>query len=77
MLVDCQGCPVAGVACGECVVATVLDLIEARPSQDGGVPLDPAERRAVDHFVAGGLLTRRGAALAVTHLVGGSRSAVG
>jgi hypothetical protein len=77
VLVDCQGCPVAGAACADCVVATVLDLIETRPSHGGQVRLDPAERRAVDLFVAGGLLTRRGAARAVTQVVGGARSAAG
>lgn len=49
MLMDCAACPVRDRHCGECIVPVLLD---AAP----GLPLDEAERRAVDAFVGAGLL---------------------
>lgn len=49
MLIDCQTCPAADRHCGDCIVPT---LLAARP----GLPLDDGERRAVEVFLAAGLI---------------------
>lgn len=49
MLMDCAQCPVRGRRCDECIVPVLLD-------SQIGLPLEPAERRAVDVFVAAGLV---------------------
>ncbi|GAB96931.1 hypothetical protein BJY21_000219 [Kineosphaera limosa] len=54
MLMDCATCPVRERHCGECIVPVLLD---AAP----GLPLDDNEQRAIDAFVAAGMLDGRAA----------------
>ena len=56
MIVDCDTCPVRGVRCDDCVV-TALGQFPVVVLSEGELPLDAAERRAVDRFVAAGLVT--------------------
>ena len=56
MVVDCDHCPVRGTRCDDCVV-TALASLPVVVLSDGELPLDAAERRAVDRFVAAGLLS--------------------
>jgi len=61
MFIECASCPARGLRCDDCVV-TVLDTIPVRIAEGEeslgaqGLALDPAERRAVDLFVAAGLV---------------------
>ncbi len=57
MIIECATCPVREQRCDDCVV-TVLHGLPVIPAQPSGVPLDPAEQRAVAAFVAAGLLDR-------------------
>lgn len=50
MEIDCDGCSVRGLACGDCVVTVLLG---APPD---GVDLDDAERRAIAALADGGLI---------------------
>lgn len=50
MLIDCDGCAVRGLACGDCVVTVLLG---APPS---GVELDGEEQAALAALAAGGLV---------------------
>lgn len=52
MLIDCDGCAVRDVACGDCVVTVLLGLPGERPEVDDG------ERRALDVLADGGLVPR-------------------
>jgi hypothetical protein len=56
MVVDCDTCPVRGVRCDDCLV-TALGHLPVVVLSDGELPLDEAERRAVDRFVAADLLS--------------------
>jgi hypothetical protein len=50
MVIDCDGCAVRGLACGDCVVTVLLG---APPE---GVQLDDTERRAIAALADGGLV---------------------
>lgn len=50
MHIDCDGCEMRGLRCGDCVVSVMLG---APPE---GVELDDAERAALDALAAGGLV---------------------
>jgi hypothetical protein len=50
MIIDCDGCAVRGLACGDCVVTVLLG---APPE---GPRLDEAERRAIAALADGGLV---------------------
>ncbi len=50
MLIDCDGCEVRGLACGDCVVTVLLG---APPE---GVVLDDEERRALEVLAGSGLV---------------------
>ncbi len=52
MLIDCDGCAVRDLACGDCVVTVLLGLPGARPEVDEG------ERRALDVLADSGLVPR-------------------
>ena len=52
MLIDCDGCAVRDLACGDCVVTVLLE------GQPGGVHVDEAERRALDVLADSGLVPR-------------------
>lgn len=56
MVMDCDTCPVRGVRCDDCVV-TALGHLPVVVLSDGEQPLDAAEQRAVERFVAAGLVT--------------------
>ena len=59
MVMDCDTCPVRGLRCDDCVVTALGHLPVRSSSADGELPLDAAEQRAVDRFVAAGLCRRR------------------
>jgi hypothetical protein len=50
MIIDCQNCPVRELHCDDCMV---MALVMTPGSQ---LPLDAAERAAVDRFVRAGLV---------------------
>ncbi len=50
MLIDCDGCEVRGLACGDCVVTVLLG---APPE---GVVLDDEQRRALEVLARSGLV---------------------
>jgi hypothetical protein len=50
MIIDCDGCAVRGLACGDCVVTVLLG------SPPDGVQLDADERRAIAALAEGGLV---------------------
>ena len=56
MVVDCDRCPVRGTRCDDCVV-TALGSLPVLVLAHDELPLDAAERRAVDRFVAAGLVS--------------------
>ncbi|MEP6650424.1 MAG: hypothetical protein ABJA74_11020 [Lapillicoccus sp.] len=56
MVVGCDTCPVRGVRCDDCVM-TALGHLPVVVLCDGELPLDDAEWRAVDRFVAAGLVS--------------------
>ena len=52
MLIDCDGCAVRDLACGDCVVTVLLGLPGTRQEVDEG------ERRALDVLADSGLVPR-------------------
>ena len=62
MVIDCQTCPVREVRCDECIV-TALGGLPLVQLGDGEMPLDEAERRAVDIFVGAGMVDVADAAM--------------
>ena len=52
MLIDCDGCAVRDLACGDCVVTVLLG------APPGGVEVDEGERRALDALADSGLVPR-------------------
>ena len=56
MVMECDTCPVRGLRCDDCVV-TALGHLPVLVLADGELPLDPGEQRAVDRFVAAGLVS--------------------
>ena len=52
MLIDCDGCAVRDLACGDCVVTVLLG------APPGGVEVDDSERRALDVLADSGLVPR-------------------
>ena len=52
LVIDCDGCAVRDVACGECVVTVLLG------APPGGVDVDEGERRALDVLADSGLVPR-------------------
>jgi hypothetical protein len=50
MIIDCDGCAVRGLACGDCVVTVLLG---APPE---GPQLDETEQRAIAALAEGGLV---------------------
>ena len=52
MLIDCDGCAVRDLACGDCVVTVLLG------APPGGVEVDDSERRALDALADSGLVPR-------------------
>lgn len=52
MLIDCDGCAVRGLACGDCVVTVLLGAPPA------GVEIDETERQALVALADGGLVPR-------------------
>ena len=51
MLIDCDGCAVRDLACGDCVVTVLL-------GPPGSVEVDDGERRALDVLADSGLVPR-------------------
>lgn len=67
MWIDCQSCPVAQTHCGECVVASLLDIIPVGRAEleiDVDVALDARERAAVTLLASVGLISAETAATA-------------
>ena len=52
MLIDCDGCAVRDLACGDCVVTVLLG------APPGGVEVDDGERQALDVLADSGLVPR-------------------
>ncbi len=52
MLIDCDGCAVRDLACGDCVVTVLLG------GPPGVVDMDEGERRALDVLADSGLVPR-------------------
>ena len=52
MLIDCDGCAMRDLACGECVVTVLLGAPGA------GIEVDEGERRALDVLADSGLVPR-------------------
>ncbi|MEX2289742.1 MAG: hypothetical protein WD794_05375 [Mycobacteriales bacterium] len=52
MLIDCDGCAVRDLACGDCVVTVLLG------APPGAVEVDDSERRALDVLADSGLVPR-------------------
>ena len=52
MLIDCDGCAVRDLACGDCVVTVLLG------APPGAVEVDDGERRALDVLADSGLVPR-------------------
>ena len=52
MLIDCDGCAVRDLACGDCVVTVLLG------GPPGAVDMDDDERQALDVLADGGLVPR-------------------
>ncbi|HEU0100769.1 MAG TPA: hypothetical protein VFR07_00450 [Mycobacteriales bacterium] len=52
MLIDCEGCAVRDLACGECVVSVLLQ--DGEPARE----MDDGERRALDVLADSGLVPR-------------------
>lgn len=50
MLIDCEGCAVRDLACGDCVVTVLLG------APPGGVEVDEGERRALQVLADSGLV---------------------
>ena len=52
MLIDCDGCAMRDLACGDCVVTVLLG------SPPGAVEMDDTEARALDVLADSGLVPR-------------------
>ena len=52
MLIDCDGCAVRDLACGDCVVTVLLG------APPGAVEMDDVERQALDVLADSGLVPR-------------------
>jgi len=52
VLIDCDGCAVRDLACGDCVVTVLLG------APPGAVEVDDSERRALDVLADSGLVPR-------------------
>ncbi len=52
MLIDCDGCAVRDLACGDCVVTVLLG------APPGPLEVDEGERAALDALADGGLVPR-------------------
>lgn len=52
MLIDCDGCAVRDLACGDCVVTVLLG------APGGAVEMDDGERRALEVLADSGLVPR-------------------
>lgn len=52
MLIDCDGCAVRDLACGDCVVTVLLG------TEPGAVEVDESERRALEVLADNGLVPR-------------------
>lgn len=52
MLIDCDGCAVRGLQCGDCVVTVLLG------APPGAVQVDDDERQALDVLADSGLVPR-------------------
>ena len=52
LLIDCDGCAVRDLACGDCVVTVLLG------TSPDGVEVDEGERRALDVLADSGLVPR-------------------
>lgn len=52
MLIDCDGCAVRDLACGDCVVTVLLG------APPGGVEVDDGEQRALEVLADSGLVPR-------------------
>ena len=52
MLIDCDGCAVRDLACGDCVVTVLLG------APPGGLEVDDGERQALDVLADSGLVPR-------------------
>jgi hypothetical protein len=52
VLIDCDGCAVRDLACGDCVVTVLLG------APPGAVEVDEGERRALDVLADSGLVPR-------------------
>ena len=52
MLIDCDGCAMRDLACGDCVVTVLLG------APPGGVEVDEGEQRALDVLAESGLVPR-------------------
>ena len=52
MLIDCDGCAVRDLACGDCVVTVLLG------APPGGVEVDEGEQRALSVLADSGLVPR-------------------
>ncbi len=55
MVIDCETCPVREVRCDDCLV-TALRGLPVISLGAGEMPLDAAERRAVDALVGAGMV---------------------
>jgi hypothetical protein len=60
VLIDCDGCAVRDLACGDCVVTVLLGLPGERQDAEAGErhALDAGERRALDVLADSGLVPR-------------------
>ena len=52
MLIDCDGCVMRDLACGDCVVTVLLG------APPGGLEVDDGERQALDVLADSGLVPR-------------------
>ncbi len=55
MIIDCDGCRVRDVACGDCVVTVLLDMAGGLSAPDR-VELDEAEAHAIAVLAGSGLV---------------------
>jgi hypothetical protein len=60
MFIDCDGCAVRGLACGDCVVTLLLGTEPGDAGEAGtsSTALDPADRRALRVLADAGLVPR-------------------
>ena len=58
MIIDCDGCRVRDLACGDCVVTVLLDMSDGAAVQDSVRPveLDEAETHAIAVLAGSGLV---------------------